>query len=320
MFQLSITTFWLVHLTVLYSFIAAPLPKEQSTAIQPPISIDSGYVEVNGSQLRYVVEGQGIPCLVIGSSIYYPRTFSPEVRKHLQLYFVDMKWFAQGYQSENLDSVDIQSIVQDVEQIRNELGLEQPLIMGHSIHGTIATEYTKQFGDKVAGLIVIGSPSLWGNNAYERAANALWQTASAERKALQEEKWGKTKEIDRLTGQEEAAARYNNTSPQYWYNPRYDAGWLWADMTVHSEVTQHLFTQVFNNYDMFAPAVTISVPIFVGLGKYDYVIPYTLWKHDYSRIDDFTLEIFEESGHTPQLEQPEQFNQKLLSWINTKFR
>ncbi|MGD1893319.1 MAG: hypothetical protein ACFB15_22360 [Cyclobacteriaceae bacterium] len=30
------------------------------------ILIDSGYVEVDGSKLRYVVEGKGIPCLVIG--------------------------------------------------------------------------------------------------------------------------------------------------------------------------------------------------------------------------------------------------------------
>ena len=61
---------------------------------------NSGSIEVDGSQLEYVVQGEGLPCLVIGSSIYYPRTFSPELRKHLKLYFVDMKWFAKGYAAE----------------------------------------------------------------------------------------------------------------------------------------------------------------------------------------------------------------------------
>jgi proline iminopeptidase len=276
----------------------------------------TGVIEVDGSQLNYVIEGDGLPCLVIGSSIYYPRTFSNKLRQHLKMYFVDMKWFAKGYMAEDLQKVNIESIVQDVEQIRVALGLEMPLIMGHSIHGNIATEYVKKFRNHVAGLIVIGSPAEWGNSTYDKKAAALWETASAERKKLQEENWGKVKELDRLTGQAEASARYNNMAPQYWYDPTYDAGWLWKDMTVHSEVTQHLFVNVFDNYNMFEPAVRIDVPMFVGLGKYDFVIPYTLWKSNYENIPYLTLILFEKSGHTPQLEESQQFDNELIDWIS----
>lgn len=281
---------------------------------------EKGTIEIDGSELNYVVEGTGLPCLVIGSSIYYPRTFSEELRVHLKLYFVDLKWFAKGYKKENLDSVNIASIVQDVEQIRLALGLEKPLIMGHSIHGTIAMEYVKAYRDKVSGLVVIGSPAAWGNEIYNSKAADLWATATKERRELQEKNWGKTKEIDRLTGQEEASARYNNMSLQYWYDPYYDAAWLWDGMTVHSELTTHLFTQVFKEYNMFEPAEKIDVPVFVGLGKYDYVIPYTLWKDQYENMQDFTLIHFEKSGHTPQLEEPVQFDEQLLAWINKKLK
>jgi proline iminopeptidase len=231
-----------------------------------------------------------------------------------------MKWFAKGYVAEDLDKVTLETIVEDVEQIRIALKLDKPLIMGHSIHGTIATEYVKKFGDQVSGLIVIGSPAEWGNAVYNEKATALWNTASPERKKLQEENWGKVKELDRLTGQEEASARYNNMSPQYWFNPEYDAGWLWEDMTVHSEVTEHLFIQVFLNYNMFDPEEIISVPVFVGLGKFDYVIPYTLWRSSYKSIPDYKLVLFDKSGHTPQLEEPISFDENLLKWINEKFR
>jgi proline iminopeptidase len=280
----------------------------------------SGVIEVDGSQLNYVVEGAGTACLVIGSSIYYPRTFSNNLKQHLKMYFVDMKWFAKDYAAEHLADVTIETIVQDVEEIRVALGLSMPLIMGHSIHGTIATEYVKKFGDQVSGLIVIASPAEWGNVTYTEKAAALWATASPERKRLQEENWGKVKELDRLTGQEEASARYNNMSPQYWFDPTYDAGWLWQDMTVHSEVTQHLFTQVFHEYNMFAPPTAIDVPMFVGLGKYDYVIPYTLWRSRYGSIADFSLVLFEKSGHTPQLEESEHFDQELIEWMNHKVK
>ncbi|WP_242092608.1 alpha/beta fold hydrolase [Aestuariivivens sediminicola] len=281
-------------------------------------SDNSGTIELDGSRLTYRIEGHGTPCLVIGSSVYYPRTFSDNLRRYLKLYFVDMKWFAKDYKAEALHKVTIKSIVNDVEQIRKALQLEKPLIMGHSIHGTIATEYVKTFGDQVSGLIVIGSPSEWGNATYDKKAAELWASASTERKRLQEENWGNLKELDRLTGQEEASARYNTMSPQYWFNPEYDAGWLWKDMTVHSELTQHLFSKVFHDYTMFDPGTTITVPLFVGLGKYDYVIPYTLWNTAHNYFPDLKLVLFEKSGHTPQLEEPQHFDEALVEWIKIK--
>ena len=309
----------IVRIYILFTFsviLSLNVTAQQNEQSQESRKSRKGLIEVDGSRLSYVIEGEGIPCLVIGSSIYYPRTFSNNLRKHLKMYFVDMKWFAKDYLAEDLQKVNIESIVQDVEQIRTALGLEMPLILGHSIHGTIATEYVKKFRNHVSGLIVVGSPAEWGNSTYDKKAAALWETASADRKKIQEENWGKVKELDRLTGQAEASARYNNMAPQYWYDPTYDAGWLWKDMTVHSEVTQHLFVNVFNDYNMFEPAIPISVPMFVGLGKYDFVIPYTLWKSNYENVPDFTLILFEKSGHTPQLEVSERFDKELLNWIS----
>ena len=289
---------------------------------QNPIATDStnfNYIEVDGSKLQYIIKGEGMPCLVIGSSVYYPKTFSTKLYNHLKFYFVDMKWFAKDYAPENMDTVNISSIVDDVEQIRQKLGLNKLLIMGHSIHGTIATEYVKRYPDKVVGLIILDSPCEWGDTKYDEKSKALWLTASPERKKLQEENWGNVKEVDRLTGKDEAAKVYNTMSPQYWFNPRYDATWLWDGMVVHSELTQHLFTKVFQNYNMFNPAVKINIPVLVTLGKFDYVIPYTLWRTKYSSIPDFTIAHFEKSGHTPQLEEADLFNKTLLNWLKTKF-
>jgi proline iminopeptidase len=279
---------------------------------------NGGSITIDGSVLNYVVEGEGKPCLVIGSSVYYPKTFSKELRKHLRMYFVDMKWFAKDYKPENLDEVNIASIVEDVEQIRQQLGLEKPIIMGHSIHGTISMEYVKKHQDKVSALIIVGSPALWSNKTFDKKASDLWATASDERKAIQQKNWGNITELDRLTGKEEAAADYNRSAPQYWYDPNYDANWLWDGMTVHSEVTQHLFTKVFEDYDMFANIPEIEVPVFVGLGKHDYVIPYTLWEKQYKNIPDFTIILFEKSGHTPQLEESDKFDKELITWLNSR--
>lgn len=205
------------------------------------------------------------------------------------------------------------------DDIRKQLGLEKPLIMGHSIHGAITTEYVKKYRAQAAGLVVIGSPAAWGNDTYTDKAAALWATASEERGAIQKENWGQLKEIDRLTGQAEAVARYNNTSPQYWYDPHYDATWLWEGMTVHSEVTEHLFTKVFADYDLFKPAAPIEISVIVMMGKYDYVVPHTRWKTAYLSIPNYILLLFEACGHTPQIEVQAQFDTNLTSWLQEQF-
>ncbi|MDW3652620.1 MAG: alpha/beta hydrolase [Bacteroidia bacterium] len=308
----------LIYLAFIFSISATYACKPKGK--QAPLTqTEKGSIQIDESILDFAIEGNGRDCLVIGSSVYYPRTFSAELRKHLRMHFVDLKWFAKGYQKEELSEVDIASILEDVEQIRKELSLEKVLIMGHSIHGTIATEYVKAYPDAVSGLVVIGSPSQWGNEAYDQKAAELWASASEERKQIQEKNWGKSQEIDRLTGQEEASARYNNMSPQYWYNPTYDASWLWEGMTVHSELTQHLFTQVFKDYDMFDPPVPISVPVFIALGKYDYVIPHTLWKDEYESIGDLRLIRFDTCGHTPQLEVQQAFDRELIAWLGDRY-
>ena len=51
------------------------------------------FISVNGTKLSYVIEGSGIPCLVIGSAIYYPRTFSQQLRKHFKFIFTDERGF-----------------------------------------------------------------------------------------------------------------------------------------------------------------------------------------------------------------------------------
>lgn len=274
-------------------------------------------ISIDDSLLDVVVEGQGPDIMVLGSSIYYPRTFSDSLRGHARFYFVDLKWFAKEYHQEDLEDITIETIVEDVEQIRKELQLENPIVLGHSIHGTIATEYANKYSDRVSGLVVIGSPAAWGSKKYDSAAEKLWSTASDERVQLQEELWGNTGEIDRLTGQEEASARYNNMSPQYWYNPRYDATWLWEDMTVHSEVTQHLFTTVFEDYDMFSDDMNVSSPVLVVHGAYDFVVPSSLWKGSDAYFSELDFYTFDKSGHTPQIEEQSRFDSLFISWLDS---
>jgi proline iminopeptidase len=182
-----------------------------------------GSITINGTILNYRVEGKGKPCLVIGSSIYYPRTFSKELRNHFQFYFVDMRWFAKNYFPVKLEDFTLQTIVDDIDRIITELKLERVIIMGHSIHGTIAFEYARKHPDKVSHIIMIGSPNNQSNPEQENAINELWNTASAERKEMQSKNWKILAGMKNLSPAQSEIETYCLMGPEYWFDPTYDA-------------------------------------------------------------------------------------------------
>src|SRR4029453_445043 len=111
-------------------------------------AVRQGIVEVEGAQLAYRIEGHGQPCLVVGSSIYYPRVFSQDLRSHLQLVFVDLRHFAASDPSFSPDRISIETYPDDIEHVSQTLELGDVVVMGHSIHGTIALEYARRYPER----------------------------------------------------------------------------------------------------------------------------------------------------------------------------
>ena len=281
----------------------------------PETPDSSGFVKVDGTKLDFIVEGKGKPCLVIGSSIYYPRTFAKLLQDHFQLCFIDMRWFAKSYSPMNLSDFTLQTIVADIEKVRSDLKLEKVILIGHSIHGAIAFEYAKQHPDHVSHLVMIDAPNTAGTINQEVAISDLWNTASTDRKDMQSKNWQILANMKSLTPAQLEIETYCLMSPEYWYDPTYDARWLWQGMTLNIDILHNLYNNIFSNYHMFKDGRRVPVPTFLAQGRYDYVYPYTLW-NGYDTIQGLTIKIFDKRGHTPQLEENGLFDTELLKWIN----
>ncbi len=310
----QIISFFLVFFILFSSCRQISEQKQEETPDPAP---SRGSIKIDGTKLNYVIEGEGTPCLVIGSSIYYPRTFSEELRNSFRMYFVDLRWFAKEYSPVDPETYSIQTIADDIDKIRSELKLDGVILIGHSIHGTIAFEYARRYPENASHVILIGSPNIFGNKTYESAAEAIWETASEERQKIQKRKWQEMVNQEQLSGAERFIETYVSMGPMYWYDPEYDARWLWEDMTVNTDLSSYLFGTIFSDYNMFSSNQTVTAPTLVLLGKYDYIIPYTLWD-GLDSIPDLTIRIFDKSGHTPQLEESERFDKILLDWINNQ--
>ena len=268
---------------------------------------------IGGSRLNCVIEGTGPACLVLGSSVYYPKTFSKDLRHHFRFYFVDLRWFSPRYRETNLKNYTLNTLVTDIDQIRTKLKLRKCILLGHSIHGTIAFEYAKRHPKNITHLIMIGSPPIFGNATYDTATTDAWKEASSARNRLQAYNWSHPDQIRRPPLLPPDAEDYLAMAPKYWANPRYDARWLWTGVTINAPIFHHLYDHLFHDYRMFDTPPKVPVPTFVAVGRFDFIVPPALWDQ-YSKTPNLTLRQFRNSGHTPQLEEPGDFSNSLVDW------
>ena len=81
----------------------------------------TGHIESDGFTLQYIVEGRGPTALVVGSALYYSRTFSQNLRSHLRLAFVDHRGFAPGNTCTDRERYRLELLLEDMELARERL-------------------------------------------------------------------------------------------------------------------------------------------------------------------------------------------------------
>lgn len=277
-----------------------------------------GILKVNDYQLRYSIEGSGVPTLIIGSQIYYPRTFSENLRKHLKLIFIDHRGFGISPKRKMQDAeFELEVIIDDIEQIRKALGLERMIVAGHSGHAFMALEYAKKYPEYVSHVVMLGiTPSLSGKN--NEAIHQFWQQfASSKRKAVLEknEKALSDEKLKHLPLDQQFIQQYIRSTPKIWYDYHYNAAKLWEGVEINMQMFNYVWGKLFRDIDITKGLNNFSKPIFLGLGKYDFIAPYNLWDPILPQFQNITIHVFEKSGHTPQLEESEIFDDMLLAWI-----
>lgn len=276
----------------------------------------SGSVGVDGATLRYVIEGSGIPALVIGSAIYYPRTFSQQLREALRLVFVDVRHFAEQDTSSSPDKITLDTYTDDIEQVRTKAGFERGVVIGHSHHGNLALEYAKRYPEKVSHVVLIGS-SPCDVERTVMAGKEYWagHAPEARKATLRDKRAALSSEILEAMSPEDAyIAQYVVDGPMYWHNPNYDASPLWQGVPVNMDIVK-VFRDFFANYELSWNPARLRAPVLVVMGRHDYAVPHILWEGVRPKLRNLTFHLFERSGHTPQLEEPKLFDQMLLQWV-----
>ncbi|MBW3670091.1 MAG: alpha/beta hydrolase [Acidobacteria bacterium] len=276
----------------------------------------TGALGVGGARLRYVVEGSGRPALVVGSAVYYPRSFSQQLRQELRLAFIDVRHFAEDDGSPEPE-VTLDTYLDDIERVRASTGFANGIVIGHSHHGNLALEYAKRHHERVTHLVMIGSPPLEVSRTIEEAEKYWRSHASEARKKTLRDRLVALEQraLEISTPEEMYVARYLAEGPRYWYEKQYDAAFLWEGMPINIGAMKRFRAFFADGYEMSWDEHQMTAPVLVVMGEHDYAVPHTLWDEVRTCRDNLTYHLFDHSGHTPQLEEPERFDRVLLDWI-----
>ncbi|HEV8051909.1 MAG TPA: alpha/beta hydrolase [Parachlamydiaceae bacterium] len=278
---------------------------------------NAGSIEEDGFKLHYLIEGKGPDALVIGSSIYYPRSFSKELRESLRLIFVDWRGFAEAPIGESpVPSFD--RLLDDIDQVRQALGLKKCIIIGHSAHGLLALEYAKKYQQHISHVVMIGiSPNLSPEHAAMAERN--WEESVwPERKAALAERIlqfpdAKLAELPPA----ERFVKWNvRRAPQAWFDFHFDSSSLWQGILPNMPLLDFFYGVALKDLDTSKGLETLDLPVFLALGRFDYIIaPPGCWDPIRKKFKHLTIKIFEQSGHSPQYEEPVLFDAELLKWL-----
>lgn len=272
-----------------------------------------GMLTIDGATLPYFIEGSGIPCVVVTNPIMMSRALSKDLREDIQFIFLSSRENVPSEQLSEVASATLDTYLDDIEALRQKLGYERICVFGHSQYGLLALAYAEKYPQHTYGVIMIGTPPPDGEVKKKMIAEFWEKHASDERKKLYE---NNQKSMSKHTG------RFPHCSwclesvlkgPAYWYDSSYDASWLLEDVHSNPEV---------NLYDLLVSyripdGQQIMTPVFVALGRYDFVVPPFLWDSKSGSFTNLSIHIFDKSGHWSMVEEQELFNNTLLIWLKS---
>lgn len=194
---------------------------------------------------------------------------------------------------ERPDSLPEQVSVEDYARavhaiLREELHLEQPVIVGHSLGGLIALQMGLDYGAELGGLVLIGT------GARMRVLPALLEAARTNPEQAQHS----LKQLASTSQGDPASSPANNES-------RPAAGILYRDLLAC------------NSFDVMTRLAELQgLPTLILCGAEERNAPVKFSEYLHTHIAGSTLNVIPGAGHYVQREKPEEVNRAIAEWLN----
>ena len=277
-------------------------------------------VDVGGAELCVEADGphDGVTVLVPSGagSAFYRNTFSAALTASLRFVYVDMR--GTGRSTGGVDeTTTFASLADDLDQVRAALGLDRVVVLGHSNHGCIALEYALRHPAHVAAAVSVGSVPDFrqafsiGAQRWEAESSPAAQADLARRLAEFE-----SSDVTKMDRDEQWVRRYVSMAPLAWRDAHVDRWAVWDGVPRGAAAYIEWMVSHAATWNLVPTLAEITVPVLALCGRYDYLCPVGLWEDAIDLLPRGRLVVFEDSGHNPQLEQQDEFDSALQTFLS----
>ncbi len=224
-------------------------------------------------------------------------TLSPLSQK-MQLVYFDHR--GQGRSARgSKETYTLENNVEDMEALRQYLGLDRIVVLGSSYGGMVALSYAVRYPQNVSHLIVIATAP--DSRFLQRAKEILAQRGTEEQKAIAQRLWDGTFENEEQLREyfQVMGSMYSVT-----YNP--DSGSATWDRAILSvDAINVAFGGFLRDYNILDQLHKITSPTLVIAGRHDWICAPEFSEEIAKAIPKVDLRIFENSGHSIRADEPE---------------
>lgn len=262
------------------------------------------YFDVEGSGL--VVDGSRMrekPVMFVihggpgADHTSYKPSFSPLSQK-VQLVYFDHR--GQGRSARGAkETYTLENNVEDMEALRQHLGLDKIVVLGSSYGGMVALSYAVRYPQNISHLIVIATVP--DSRFLQRAKEILAQRGTEEQKAIAQRLWDGTFENEEQLREyfQVMVSMYSITHDPESRQKGWDRAILSAD------AINVAFSSFLRSYNVLDQLHKITSPTLVIGGRHDWICPPEFSEEIAKAIPNADLRIFENSGHSIRADEPE---------------
>jgi proline-specific peptidase len=284
----------------------------------------SHLVDLNGVHLHYRVKGNG-PLLFVVSpgwgigSLYLQRGLE-FLTERFRVVFVDTRGSGLSGCPSDPAMMGSNQMADDLDALRSHLGLSTIVLLGHSNGGAIALSFAQRYAERVSKLILIDS-QLFGFSAAEdthrflsaRTENPDYSSAVNLAHHFFSGKGKPPRNDDELT------EFVGNILALYLNNPGKNLATARQQLSdkpisFYAFGSQNAADAAAQN-DQTVLLHLIKAPVLIVSGRHDWICPIAVAERMHARIENSTLEIFEESGHLPWIEEPTKFRSQIFHFL-----
>ena len=270
-------------------------------------------VDINGNPLEIEVLGDGPLTLVahhgapgLGSRAEPRTTFGP-LADSLRVVVYD----ARGSGHSGLTPpFTHEQWVADLDGVREHVGADSIVVAGGSYGGFIALEYTLAHPDRVRAVILRDTAA---DNRHDEAARR--NARRSDRITLDP---GMFDRIMNGATRDDAdlEACWRHILPLYDHTVDPERIEDRLRHTVYHHATHNFaFTHNMPRYDILGRLHQIACPVLVTVGRDDWIVPVAESEAIAERISNARLVVFEQSGHSPQVEEAERFQAVMRDFL-----